>query len=252
MNDGTIEASHTEMYKDSQPYFIHDQVSMVHVAKLDNLIAQYKPQINIGNVRDQYRLLNNTSITFTNLQEAICSSLLRWVVPPDAFIIMNSTVFNGCCAVASELLKEKHPELSLLLLSGCSMGVNEETGGSVAVLQPMCYKDPSRISKQNLREMYPFWTVADRITPLNQSKLTNSKHVMHDYLRKLLDDSHKEWEPVLTDTNHIYFKRWIHNGKVIPLSNLYTHLIEFFLDLDNLGNISRDTYNSAIAGTLEI
>jgi len=111
---GEIEYSQTEMYHDSEKYFIHDQVAMRHTGGLNNLISCYKSDIVVGSARAQYKELTSVNMHQTKIQEAIASNVLRWVVAPDAYLIMKHREFNACCVVASELIKDKYPLLALI------------------------------------------------------------------------------------------------------------------------------------------
>ena len=243
-----------ESYRDQESLAIHDKVILRYVSGIDQLILHFAKAIKVTRTRLRAQRLRSRTTRFNNLHETIAACVLRYAVPNDAYDLMSVDDFKGCCAVTSELLRDNHPELSLLMISGFEVEENTLTSMTQPVKTNMNINVLGGNIRKDIRQMFPFYNVTGAVTTANMGqKLTPKKNVVTSLIRDLAEQADRVWVPNLVDGDGDYYKSYLSSttGNLLPLNKIQLLLAELFIDLDNIGTFETPL-DKALAGELEI
>jgi len=249
------EYSMVEGYRDQEPLALYEKVTMCYIARFDQLIKYY-PDLKITNLRSAYSKLLASKMRYNNIHQTIASTVLRWVLPTDAFNLMEAKEFKASLAVTNALIRERHKQLSLLLLCTYDVSVNPETGVSHPRQMNASLQQLGTKTRNALKEVFPFYTVTGVINPMTADKrLIPKRMLVLNLINQLAASSNIVWEARLSTHDVEYYKDYIKvEGdviRVIPMTNIAELIAQFFLDIDNLGTV-KTRLQEALDGVLEI
>jgi hypothetical protein len=191
----------SESYKIPQSHSIPNQVQMEYVAGLEFMLGTLGRQVPKGEVRSLYRKLKNQPIHTTAVHAKILSSLFLCMLEEETFDIIDPPTFMGLCVIGHFLIRDEHPQLARLLVSGYKVTMEDNN----PIVSPYNLRVSPLSEDRHLygefKYYFPFYrTTGDE----DKNLMPNKKHLMlqeltsyTDYLTYTFMDytTMTEWNP---------------------------------------------------------